>query len=241
MKLAEITMDEFARMRETIKSVILPVGVVEQHGPHLPLGLDAMHAEALALETSSLHECFVAPPLYYGLCRSTGSHQGTVGISPLVLENLVYDIGMGFFKQQIECLCILTGHAGGTHQAMLINAGESLLNDSDLQVAVVNVLDLLEQAKDFLECPGDSHAGEVETSLAMHLWPEMVKGSAPEAYPTYPKFRLVRDKVKHWPTGVWGDPSKASPEKGGKILKSEAEVLAAVLVDLEKHAAQKQD
>ncbi|MGD8562904.1 MAG: creatininase family protein, partial [Desulfarculaceae bacterium] len=198
-----------------------------------PLGLDAMHAYALAQETARLKECFVAPPLNYGLCRSTSLHPGTVGISLPTLSGLIYDIGTAFFQQEIRCLCVLTGHGGGTHQAALVDAGEQLLKDTGLEVAVVCVLDLLEQAREFLACEGDSHAGEVETSLALHLWPHLVKGTAPEEYPSFPKFLLVRDKPNHWPGGVWGDPSQASADKGKRILETEARALAGVLEDLE--------
>lgn len=232
-----MTMTEFAGRRAEVATAILPVGSLEEHGPHLPLGLDAMHALALAQETAKLRPCFVAPPLYYGLCRSSAQHPGTVGISGNTLRALIYDIGLGLWRQGVHCLCLLTGHAGGTHQSSLIEAGEALLEATGLEVASVCVLDLLAGAKDFLECPGDSHAGEVETSLALHLWPEMVKGTAPEAYPTFPRFLLVRDKLAHWPSGVWGDPGKASAEKGQRILASEAQALAKVLEALEARAS----
>ena len=232
MLLADMTMSEFADIRQEVSGAILPLGVVEQHGPHLPLGLDAMHAGVLAEECAGLHPCFVAPPLYYGLCRSTRLHPGTLSIPAKTLISIVYHVGVSLSDQKIRYLCLLTGHAGGTHQAALVDAGEMLLRDTGLEVAVVCVLDLLEDAKEFLECPGDSHAGEVETSLAMHLWPDLVKGAAPEEYPTIPKFVLVRDKVAHWPGGVWGDPGKASAEKGAKILATEAKALAGVMDDL---------
>jgi creatinine amidohydrolase len=176
-------------------------------------------------------------PLFYGLCRSSAQHPGTVGITGDVLRALIHDIGRDLWRQGVHSLCLLTGHAGGTHQACLVEAGEQLLQTTGLQVAVVCVLDLLEQAKLFLECPGDSHAGEVETSLALHLWPELVQGSAEEAYPTFPRFVLVRDKLSHWPTGVWGDPTKASADKGRRILEVEARGLAQVLQELESRAA----
>ena len=233
MLLSQMTMPEFAAAREKTSSVILPIGVLEQHGPHLPLGLDAMHALALAQATAERKKCLSAPPVWYGLCRSTSQHPGTVGISADTLKGLIYDIGRGFFAQGVRCLCLLTGHAGGTHQAMLLDAAERLLKDTQLELAVVCVLDLLAEAKDFLECPGDSHAGEVETSLALHLWPELVKGSAPEEYPGFPPFVLVRDKKSHWPGGVWGDPGKASAEKGKRILEVEIKALIKVLDDLE--------
>ena len=235
MLMHHATMTGFANERGRVSSVILPVGSLEEHGPHLPLGLDAMHAEALAAATAGLHPCWVAPTVFYGLCRSSAQHDGTVGITGPTLTNMVYELGKGFWQQKLKAMCILTGHAGGTHNCALTEAGERLLADTGLAVALVNVLDLLDQARSFLECPGDSHAGEVETSLAMHLWPELVQGTAPEEYPTFPRFRLVRNKKGHWPGGVWGDPAKASAEKGRRILNTEAQALAEVLADLESH------
>ncbi|MFH1060833.1 MAG: creatininase family protein [Pseudomonadota bacterium] len=234
MLIQEMTMAEFGRsLAAGVTSAILPIGALEEHGPHLPLGTDALHALALAQAAAALHPCLVAPPLFYGLCRSSAQHAGTVGISGQTLRAMVQDIGEGLWRQGIHALCLLTGHAGGTHQCALTDAGEALLASTGLEVAMVCVLDLLAEAKAFLQCPGDSHAGEVETSLAMHLWPEMVKGTAAEAYPTFPRFRLVRDKLAHWPTGVWGDPGLASAEKGRRILECEARALAVVLADLQ--------
>lgn len=229
-------MNDFMERRKAVRTAILPVGVVEQHGSHLPLGLDAMHALALAQLTSGLKSCLVLAPLYYGICRSTAQHPGTIGISGPTLRALVHDIGLSLWRQDIRCLCILTGHAGGTHGASLVEAGELLLESTGLEVAVVCVLDLLKEVQPLLECPGDSHAGEVETSLAMHLWPHLVQGLAPEEYPSFDKFILTRDKMAHWPGGVWGDPSKASAQKGRLILEAEARALAQVLEGLERQA-----
>ena len=237
MLLQEITMVEFQQRRAERPTTILPCGAVEEHGPHLPLGLDAMHAWELARRAAEIRPCLVAPPLFYGLCRSSAQHAGTVGISGDTLRALVQDLGRALWGQGVRALCILTGHAGGTHQAALAEAGEALLEATGLQVAVVCVLDLLEGAASLIQCPEDSHAGEVETSLALHLWPGLVKGTAPEEYPTFERFLLTRDKLGHWPGGVWGDPSLASAEKGAAILQAEAEALAKVLEALDRAVA----
>lgn len=236
MLISEMSMPEFAEAVKRIPTAILPLGAVEQHGPHLPLGLDAMHAMALAQKTASLRPCLVAPPVYYGMCRSTKHHPGTIGIGGDTLRALIRDIATSLAYQGLKNLCLLTGHAGGTHTAALIEAGEQLLETTHLNLAVVCVLDLLDEVRPLLACPRDSHAGEVETSLALFLWPELVKGSAPEEYPDFPPFLLTRHKHGHWPGGVWGDPSQASAEKGRQILEAEARALARVLQRLEEAA-----
>ena len=239
MLLEHLTMPEFEQARREVSTAILPVGAVEEHGLHLPLGLDAMHSWALARETAEMRPCFVAPPLYYGLCRSSAQHPGTVGISGNSLRLLVHDIGCSLWRQGVGALCILTGHAGGTHQSSLAEAGEGLLEATGLEVAVVCVLDLLAGAADIIECKGGSHAGEVETSLAMHLWPDLVKGTSPEEYPTFDRFLLTRDKKGHWPGGVWGDPSLATADKGRRILEAEARRLAEVIRALDQAVAER--
>jgi creatinine amidohydrolase len=62
----------------------------------------------------------------------------------------------------------------------------------------------------------------------MHSHPQLVQGSAPAEYPSFPTGILVRDKRKYWPGGVWGDPSKASADKGAKL----EELVVAKVVEL---------
>ncbi len=69
-----------ARRGET-RTVIIPVGSLEEHGPHLPLGTDAFHALELARRVARICPVLIAPPLFYGICRSTREHPGTVSIS----------------------------------------------------------------------------------------------------------------------------------------------------------------
>lgn len=76
MIVEEITMPAFEAGLKQTRSAILPVGSVEEHGAHLPLGTDTVHVYELAKKTASLRPVFVLPPLWYGLCRSTSQHAG---------------------------------------------------------------------------------------------------------------------------------------------------------------------
>ena len=227
-------MPEFSAWREEHGTVILPVGSVEEHGPHLPLGTDTFHALEVARRAAELRPVLVAPPLYYGLCRSTREHPGTVSISGETLRALVTDLGREFHRQGAGSLVIMSGHAGGTHMAALVEAGETLLAElPDLQVAVVNLLDLLREVvaarPELVQTRGDSHAGEVETALMLAAYPHLVKGTAPAEWPSFPKYLLVRDKRRYWPGGVWGDPAPATAAQGEKILQAEAGRLVELL------------
>jgi creatinine amidohydrolase len=228
--LEQVTMNDFAGGRERNKTLILPCGSLEEHGPHLPLGTDTLHAVALARAAAQQIPVWVAPPLYYGLCRSSIQHPGTVGIQGSTLQLLVKDLLRSFYAQGMRQAVILSGHAGGTHMAALVDAGERLLEElPDINIAVLSVLDLGAGVwKEILETPRDSHAGEMETSVMLHLHPDWVRGTAPEEYPSFPPHLLVRNKRAFWPGGVWGNPRAASALKGEALL----ERATGALVDL---------
>ncbi len=235
MLLEEITMVDFAKGLEETRSIILPVGSVEEHGNHLPLGTDTIHAYELASLAGRTGNVCVAPPLWYGLCRSTSLHPGTVTVSGEALKAMVSDIVTSLYRQGLRNFVILSGHAGGTHMAMLVDAGETLLARlPEARIAVISIIDLVKRsAMDIVETRDDSHAGEVETSLMLHLRRDQVKGESPREYPSFPPNILVREKLKYWPGGVWGDPGKAEASKGERIIEREAKALLDLVRQLE--------
>lgn len=119
----------------------------------------------------------------------------------------------------------------------LQEAGEELIADfDDISVAIVTEFILARDlGKDIIETPGDCHAGEIETSRIMHSHPLLVKGGAVEEYPEFPAGILVRDKRRHWPGGVWGDPGKASTEKGAIIEELVVEGLLRLIRNIEEY------
>lgn len=219
-------------------TVIIPFGSTEEHGPHLPLATDTLHAEAVARRAAALHPCLVAPAVPYGICRSTREHPGTISLSGPTLRLLTLDLGREFYRQGCRNLVLLTGHAGGTHVAALTEAGEQLLAElPELKIAVVNILTLLQEVlqetPDLIRTPGDGHAGEIETAIMLAAHPELVQGTAAPEWPRFPKYILCRHKESYWPGGVWGDPTAASAPQGERILQLEAARLAALLQQLE--------
>ncbi|MBI5167541.1 MAG: creatininase family protein [candidate division NC10 bacterium] len=91
-----ITMVEFEERVRTGAWVIIPVGTLEEHGPHLPLGTDAIQAEHLAGAVARAVGALVAPTLNYGLCRTTRNFPGTVYLSYETLERAAYEVMRGF-------------------------------------------------------------------------------------------------------------------------------------------------
>lgn len=233
MILELLTMDEFAEGLQKTRTVLIPFGSTEEHGSHLPLSTDTLQAYDVCCRLAQRRPLFVAPPVHYGVCRSTANHPGTVSIRTSTLKALAIDIVTSLYKQGLRYFVLLTGHAGGTHTSALIDAGEELLERfADLEIAVLTEYMLAaREGRAIIETPDDSHAGEIETSRLLHAHPHLVKGEGRCEYPSFPAGILVRDKQKYWPGGVWGDPSKASAEKGAKIEQLVVDALARV-VDL---------
>ncbi len=236
MLLEEITMPMFAEGLGLTRTVLIPFGSTEEHGPHLPLATDTLQAHRVCRLLAAQRPVFVAPPIHYGVCRSTGSHPGTVGITTATLRALAIDIVVALYRQGLRNFVLLTGHAGGTHTSTLIDAGEELLERfADTRIAVLTEYMLAAQAgREFIETEGDAHAGEIETSRIMHTHPDLVRGSAPAEYPNFPVGILVRDKRRYWPNGVWGDPGRASAAKGEKIEGAVVAALSRLVDELER-------
>jgi creatinine amidohydrolase len=238
----DLTMPGFEALRQQTQTVILPLGSLEEHGPHLPLGTDTFHALELARQVAELRPVVVAPPVFYGMCRSTREHPGTVSISGDTLRALLVDLGREFHRLGLRNLVFISGHAGGTHMSAIVEAGERLLEElPEVRVAVVNLLELLREVlseqPDLVQTKGDSHAGEVETAVMLAACPGLVHGTAAEEWPSFPKYLLVRDKRRYWPGGVWGNPAPATPAQGEAILQAEAVKLVKVISTLEEMVA----
>lgn len=228
MIIETMTMGDFEEGLKKTRTAYIPFGSVEEHGYHLPLSTDTIQAYEVGKKAAELIPLFVAPPIHYGSCRSTSCHPGTISISTTSLKLILKDIVRSFHFHGVRNFIVLTGHAGGSHRMALQDAGEELIGEiPDIRMAVVTEYDLAKEAgRELVETANDAHAGEIETSRIMHSHPHLVTGCGEAEYPTFPPGILVRDKRKYWQNGVWGDPTKASPEKGRKL---EALVVAKVV------------
>ena len=211
MIIEEITMDDFASGLEKTRTVIIPFGSTEEHGPHLPLGADTIHVYEVCKEAAKQISVFVAPPLFYGVCRSTRNHPGTVGIRPSTLRAITADLVSDLYRQGLRHFLIISGHASGLHISCLIEVGEELLQSyPDIRLAVLSLLDLGMPAwQEVITTKDDSHAGEVETSIMLHLRPHLV-----------------------------GDASHASEGKGSKLFDLSVAALVRLIKDLDGNGEQ---
>lgn len=221
MLLAEITMNEFQEHLKKTRTVLIPFGSIEEHGSHLPLHTDALIVEEVLKEVANCHSVFLIPTLFYGVCTSTRNHPGTISIKPETLRRLTNDIVVELYKKGLRNFFLISGHAGGIHMSAVRETAEEIVEAiEDIKIAVFSLYDFMgEDLARLADTPNDSHAGEIETSLIMAIAPHLVKGTSPEEYPDFPKPFIVKDKMKYWQGGVWGNPSKASVAKGQDVFQ----------------------
>src|SRR4051794_37976011 len=141
--LAEMPFPEVKALADSGKAiVILPVGVVEEHGAHLPLGLDSFAAEAYtALAAPHLEEngydVVIAPTVTYGVAHQALDFPGTLTLQPETLKALIVDIGRSLARHGLDRLVILNGHRDLTHMQMLDEAGALLVAQKTARVLCV--------------------------------------------------------------------------------------------------------
>lgn len=236
MLLGENTMAEFKKALKKTRTLIIPFGTVEAHGDHLPLNTDTLIIREVVKKTAEKINVFMAPPIQYGVCTSTSQHPGTIGITPETLRRIAFDIVRDAYKKGLRNFVLVSGHGGSIHVSALKEAGEVLKEElSDIKIAAFVIYEAVgKEADEIAETKGDSHAGELETSLVLHLAPRLVKGRSKEEYPKIPKPFIVKDKVKYWPGAVWGNPEKATSEKGERLFNLMVDRLAELALRLDK-------
>ncbi len=181
MRLAEMTWPEVRDYLAETDALIIPVGTCEQHGPHLPLCTDTLVAEAFAGRVSEATGVAVAPTLAYGINLPCDRFvPGNAGVTFEALRGSLRALLEDWTRQGFGTFLVLTAHAcatadfGFAHHEAIKESALPLLERSACRLFVLfpywtDVSDLLDGQK------GAGHACEVETSLAMHLFPELVR------------------------------------------------------------------
>lgn len=233
--------------RERFKNVdlvLLPVGSIEQHGPHLPLDVDAYDAEYFAREVAahcSDPKPLVLPVIPYGVAYHHLDFPGTISISPEALSKIVYDVGMSLSRHGIKKLMIINGHGGNSpalhYAAQMINRDAHMFTCVD--TGETSDADLAKLS----EVPNDVHAGDIETSTTLALRPELVDMEVAEKF--VPRFSneyldFTSKRSVGWyaytsrisPSGVMGDPTRATAEKGRQMWKIMIENLVELVEDI---------
>lgn len=197
-------------------AVIIPVGAVEQHGHHLPLGVDTFICQAVALGVSALTGVPVVPPLSYGVSASHGGFPGTVAVRPETLIAVVEDVLDSLHATGLRQFILLNGHTWN-HGALDVSAEKLRVRHADARVrglAYVTMYPGPEVDGRVRYGRGLMHANFFETSVMLHLRPDLVAMSEATSHVDVDSFWDYRmDQVSE--TGVWGrDVAQADPAHG---------------------------
>lgn len=224
METFKTTVDEIAELNPEL--AIIPVGSLEQHGPHLPIMTDWAIAAELGKRVAEEMRAFLLPALPISTCREHMGKKGSVWMEPPTFYQMMYDIIMSLKTQGFKRVGILAAH-GGIFVATALVRDLNAKFQPELQVAMVSVDTLISAISDenILETT-DLHAGERETSHMLAIAPETVHmDRAVDCVPDVPRSFLSYGSIfRASPYGVWGEPTKASAEKGKKLLEAEARI-----------------
>jgi creatinine amidohydrolase len=192
------------------RALVVPLGALEQHGPHLPLDTDTRIAAAIAAEAAARHDgVAVAPALPVGASGEHAAFPGTVSIGADALVHVLVELGRDA-STHWAALLFVNAHGGNAAAA---EAAVRRLRAEGRRCAVFHVA-----------VPGgDAHAGRTETSLMLHLAPDAVRADALAPGATEPLAellpRLRAEGVRPVsPNGVLGDPRGATAAEGARLL-----------------------
>ena len=198
--------------------VILPVGALEAHGPHLPLGADQIQAEATADALAERVEALVAPSIAYGSAPAARRFPGTVSLSIAELETHAEGVLNELGRAGVRRILVLSGHGERGHMAALREAGErAMRGHPGLRVAVLCDYEFVYELRGQEAPATDGHAGLLETSRLLALAPERVGAQRPSVAYRHSPFVPGAASESDWPESVIGDTGPASAELGRRV------------------------
>jgi creatinine amidohydrolase/Fe(II)-dependent formamide hydrolase-like protein len=241
-----LTWPHIDRYLKAVDIALLPVGAIEQHGPHLPLDTDTFDADYLArkvAEACTRPQPLVLSAVAYGVSYHHSDFKGTLSIRNETLSSLIYDIGMSTAANGVRKLVIINGHGGN---APALNYAAQMINrDARIFVCVDTGETSDVDIGTLVETPNDVHAGEIETSTSLAVRPHLVRMG--EALLEIPKFSsryldFTSQRGVSWyaytekisESGIMGNPLLADAEKGRKIWEIMIAHLVALVEDLKQ-------
>ena len=197
---------------------IIPVGSIEQHGPHLPVSTDTDIVSEIAKLVSEKCNFFLLPTISYGI---SFEHAPLFNLSlkGKTLQKILIDICISLSSNNIKTIFIINGHHGNLKSLENLDKKIQLLSKKKIRVFVFSYWHFMKQEFD--------HAGFVETSLMLAISKKVKmnlakKGLIPKNLSQKEKSRLSKLASKSFPSvtsnGVWGDPTKATAKDGKRLL-----------------------
>ena len=243
-------------LREYAKNTdiaLLPIGSTEQHGPHMPTGVDGYIPIGIAEKVSARTGLAILPTHWYAPCSWHDHFPGTIHVSPESMINLLVDICCSVERSTgIKHIIGINGHTGGCDSTLLVAADTVIAKSQGARLWIASVVDIaIDEVLETCTSPVLGHADEVETAKMMAIRPDLVHVGKVKANNKQPKskfmsinyrgggpkmlFRLNKDDWKNVaPAGYIGDPAAATPEKGERMLEAAAGNIVKFTMELKK-------
>jgi creatinine amidohydrolase len=220
---------------------VLPWGATEAHGWHLPHGTDVIEAEAVAeaaveLATARGAGVLLLPAIPFGNNAQQQDQVATIHLSTSTAAAILRDVTSSLIRQGIERLVIVNGHGGNAFSPLV----RDLMLETGATIAVVDFWKLEPEASQRIFADPGDHAGELETSLVLHLRPDLVELEQAGDGRRVPFAIASLGKPGVWTPRPWsqvhpdtgcGDPRQATAEKGRVYFEAITTSLADVLVE----------
>jgi len=194
-----------------VDTAIIPVGSIEQHGHHLPLGTDWMIADAEAKALAAKLNAFVLPAMPFGNSREHIAFPGTITLRPSTLAAVLEDIVESLRRHGIKKIVVLSTHGGN----WILKPTMRELNYKYEDIMIVHSEGVVPERGD--KPPVEIHAGKDETSAMLHIRPDLVKSGETRIDSPGVVGQEFNDYVGYEKTtkaGAWGLPSEADADFG---------------------------
>jgi creatinine amidohydrolase len=247
--LAEMTSPEVDAFLVQSRTVIVPVGSTEQHGPHGPLGTDALVPREVARRVAPRVNAAVAPTIDYALSYPHQGFTGVVHIRVSTFMALIEDVAVGLATMGFSRIVFLNGHYDNTYAIAYACAAAGPRLAQGARAFPVNYWDGLtpDQAAEFFGPENGLHANRGETSAVMAIDPSLVDLERANAeMPPFPEvgnaaavhtaffFSTPGSVHRATASGTWGDARDASPEYGERYLTAVSDGTVRLLDDIER-------
>ncbi|OBZ19012.1 creatininase [Bacillus sp. FJAT-27264] len=244
--LPRLTSKQIKELPKNKSLVILPIGAVEQHGPHLPIMTDSLIGEATLTQTLEKvdegQQVWMLPPVSYGKSNEHFGLPGTISLSASTLQGVVMDIAESLHQSGFPKLLLFNSHGGNVDLLNMVAREIRLRFGMTVFYLSPSSLGGAEDLLTPEELEYGIHGGDYETSIVMSVKPDWVQEEfLVSEFPnvSHLKFLTLEGKIRFaWRmedisrSGISGDATKATAAKGAIIQERVTDVLAAALVEL---------
>lgn len=239
----EITAPNFVKAVELSSGVcLLPIGILEKHGPHLPLGTDIFECRKLATTAAEKEYSVVFPTYYAGQINEARHQPGTISYSPELIWKMLQETCDELSRNGLKKIIIVNGH-GGNNDFLRYFCMSQLHTPKDYVLVFFqpnNSQETEKKIEALRQTKTGGHADEMETSMMRYIRPDLVKVDQAGTQSGKNQARLAEIPFQY--TGIWwyaqypnhyaGDATKSSVELGKLIVESEADQLVELIKKL---------